>query len=100
MQKRAVESDSGRGGLRSSRGKGQVGERRGVVNCGRLELTRVSACAACSRDGDEHAAIVLRVLLSQEDEGFPATKTTTKGEEKDRKQAHWVSKERIEVRCW
>lgn len=56
--------------------------RRSVVHPGRMELTRVSASGAFSRDRYEHAGILRNVLLSQEDEMSPVTVATTQGKDK------------------
>lgn len=51
-----------------------------MLHCGGLDLTRVGASAASSRDENEHVAMVLNVMMSQEDKISPAIVTTTEGE--------------------
>lgn len=82
-QKRAAARWFGRRALISSRARSRVRRKRGGVYCGRPELRRISGSAGLSCDRDENVAMVPNVLLSQGDEVFPATVTTTECERND-----------------
>lgn len=76
-QKRVTESELRRGVFRPSTGRGRVIGRREVMHLGGLQLTRVSARLAPSRDKYEHIGMARNVLLSQTVVISPAPVTTT-----------------------
>lgn len=80
-QKRAADIALGRGALRLSRGRGWTRRSSGVKHRGGLELTRISGSVASSRGRHENVAMELDMLVSQKEKLYPATVTTTDGEE-------------------
>lgn len=79
-QERAAESKLRRKALWSSWVKSRVRGKSGLAHRVRLDQLNVRVITASSNDRDEHIAMVLNVLLSQEYDILSATVTTTEGD--------------------